>query len=122
MANQAHRLGDVMARATGPRASGGGRPRTDVASRRSVPERLVQVASRLFADRGFEGTSVQEIVEAASVTKGAMYHYFGSKDDLLYEIYGRVLRMQMEQLHLRPLVISSQVNVKRMAPQWQLAM
>jgi hypothetical protein len=32
------------------------------------------------------------------------------------------LRMQMEQLHLRPLVISSQLNVKRVAPQWQLAL
>jgi len=31
------------------------------------------------------------------------------------------LRMQIEQLHLRPLVISSQVSVNRMAPQWQLA-
>jgi hypothetical protein len=31
------------------------------------------------------------------------------------------LRMQMEQLHLRPLVISSQVNLNRTAPQWQLA-
>jgi AcrR family transcriptional regulator len=56
------------------------------------------VATKLFADRGYEGTSVQEIVEAAGVTKGAMYHYFGSKDDLLYEIYGRILRMQMERL------------------------
>jgi AcrR family transcriptional regulator len=41
---------------------------------------------------------VQEIVAAAGVTKGAMYHYFDSKDDLLYEIYGRVLRAQTEQL------------------------
>jgi len=85
-----------MGRATAPRSSGGG-SRTAVA-RGSVPERLVQVAAKLFAERGFEGTSVQEIVEAAGVTKGAMYHYFGSKDDLLYEIYGRVLRMQMERL------------------------
>ena len=28
-----------------------------------------------------------------------MYHYFDSKDDLLHEIYGRVLRMQMERLN-----------------------
>lgn len=65
---------------------------------RSVPERLLGAATRLFADRGYEGTSVQEVVVAAGVTKGAMYHYFGSKDDLLYEIYARVLRMQTEHL------------------------
>ncbi|MFL1377013.1 MULTISPECIES: TetR/AcrR family transcriptional regulator [unclassified Nocardiopsis] len=66
--------------------------------RGSVPERLLDAATRLFAERGYEGTSVQEIVVAAGVTKGAMYHYFGSKDDLLYEVYARVLRMQTEHL------------------------
>ncbi len=63
-----------------------------------VRQRLLSEATRLFAERGFEGTSVQEIVTAAGVTKGAMYHYFDSKDDLLHEIYGRLLRMQMERL------------------------
>ncbi|WP_327090013.1 TetR/AcrR family transcriptional regulator [Nonomuraea sp. NBC_01738] len=63
-----------------------------------VRGRLLAEATRLFADRGFEGTSVQEIVTAAGVTKGAMYHYFDSKDDLLHEIYARVLRMQMSRL------------------------
>ncbi|MFE6389771.1 TetR/AcrR family transcriptional regulator, partial [Nocardiopsis dassonvillei] len=65
---------------------------------RSVPERLLGAATRLFASNGYEGTSVQEVVAAAGVTKGAMYHYFGSKDDLLYEVYARVLRMQTEHL------------------------
>lgn len=64
----------------------------------TVPGRLLSVATRLFAERGFDRTSVQEIVEAAGVTKGAMYHYFDSKDDLLYEIYGRVLREQTVRL------------------------
>ncbi|MGH3520388.1 MAG: TetR/AcrR family transcriptional regulator [Haloechinothrix sp.] len=63
-----------------------------------VPTRLVEVATELFAKHGFESTSVQSIVEAAGVTKGAMYHHFESKDDLLYEIYARVLRMQTTQL------------------------
>ncbi|GAT70757.1 TetR/AcrR family transcriptional regulator [Planomonospora sp. ID91781] len=63
-----------------------------------VRQRLLSEATRLFAEQGFESTSVQEIVTAAGVTKGAMYHYFDSKDDLLREIYGRVLRMQMERL------------------------
>jgi AcrR family transcriptional regulator len=63
-----------------------------------VPQRLLAAATRLFADQGYDRTSVQEIVEAAGVTKGALYHYFGSKDDLLHEIYGRLLRLQQERL------------------------
>ncbi|WP_433353728.1 TetR/AcrR family transcriptional regulator [Microtetraspora malaysiensis] len=72
--------------------------RSGVAAEEPVRHRLLAEATRLFAERGFESTSVQEIVTAAGVTKGAMYHYFGSKDDLLQEIYGRVLRLQMERL------------------------
>ncbi|MCX2729759.1 TetR/AcrR family transcriptional regulator [Saccharopolyspora sp. NFXS83] len=64
----------------------------------TVPQRLLAAATRLFAEHGFETTSVQQIVDAAGVTKGAMYHYFGSKDDLLYEIYARVLRVQTARM------------------------
>jgi AcrR family transcriptional regulator len=72
--------------------------RRPVSAASGVDERLLAEATRLFAKQGFDRTSVQEIVEAAGVTKGAMYHYFGSKDDLLHEIYGRVLREQTERL------------------------
>ncbi|MER7762864.1 TetR/AcrR family transcriptional regulator [Streptomyces sp. NPDC097619] len=63
-----------------------------------VPRRLLAAATRLFAERGYDRTSVQEIVDAAGVTKGALYHYFDSKDDLLYEVYARMLRLQQERL------------------------
>ncbi|MFI0449990.1 TetR/AcrR family transcriptional regulator [Actinomadura sp. 6N118] len=63
-----------------------------------IPDRLLAVATRMFAEKDYASTSVQEIVEAAGVTKGAMYHYFGAKDDLLYEIYHRLLAMQMSRL------------------------
>ena len=72
--------------------------RRPVSAASGVDERLLAEATRLFAKQGFDRTSVQEIVEAAGVTKGAMYHYFGSKDDLLHEIYGRVLRDQTARL------------------------
>jgi AcrR family transcriptional regulator len=65
---------------------------------RPVKERLLRVATRLFARHGFESTSVQDIVDAAGVTKGAMYHYYGSKDDLLYEVYHQLLTMQTSRL------------------------
>src|ERR1700722_15280446 len=75
-------------------SAGGARP----GAGRPVKERLLRVATRLFARHGFEGTSVQDIVDAAGVTKGAMYHYYGSKDDLLYEVYHQVLTMQTSHL------------------------
>jgi AcrR family transcriptional regulator len=72
--------------------------RAPKAARPPVKERLLRVATRLFARHGFEGTSVQDIVDAAGVTKGAMYHYYGSKDDLLFEVYHQVLSMQTSHL------------------------
>ncbi|MFC9949327.1 TetR/AcrR family transcriptional regulator, partial [Streptomyces prasinus] len=73
-------------------------PRTTDGDGPPVPQRLLAAATRLFAEQGYDRTSVQEIVEAAGVTKGALYHYFGSKDDLLHEVYARVLRVQQERL------------------------
>jgi AcrR family transcriptional regulator len=79
---------------------------------RPVKERLLRVATRLFARHGFEGTSVQDIVDAAGVTKGAMYHYYGSKDDLLYEVYHQLLTMQMS--HLTDIVKGSGTAAERL--------
>jgi AcrR family transcriptional regulator len=77
---------------------GAGPEATAVESLAPVQERLLAAASRLFAERGFALTSVQEIVEQAGVTKGAMYHYYSSKDDLLQQIYSRLLAVQTERL------------------------
>jgi AcrR family transcriptional regulator len=63
-----------------------------------VIERLGRVSVELFAEHGYAQTSVQQIVDAAGVTKGALYHYFTSKDDLLFDIYDRLLSMQREHL------------------------
>jgi AcrR family transcriptional regulator len=60
--------------------------------------RIVDAAVSLFAEKGFHSTSVQEVVDRAAVTKGAMYHYFRSKDDLLYEIYHRLIGRQLADL------------------------
>ncbi len=64
----------------------------------AVETRILAAAVRLFAEQGFDGTSVQEIVERAEVTKGALYHYFDSKNDLLFEIYHSLLSRQLADL------------------------
>ncbi|KQY47337.1 TetR/AcrR family transcriptional regulator [Cellulomonas sp. Root137] len=64
----------------------------------SVVDDITQAAVDLFSTQGYANTSVQQIVEAAGVTKGAMYHYFESKDDLLFSIYERMLTLQTNHL------------------------
>jgi AcrR family transcriptional regulator len=56
---------------------------TSAASKATATRRsLVAAARGLFGERGFAATSVDEIVRAAGVTKGALYHHFTDKDDL----------------------------------------
>ena len=43
---------------------------------------LVRAARSLFAERGFAGTSIEDIVRAAGVTRGALYHHFADKTEL----------------------------------------
>jgi TetR/AcrR family transcriptional regulator len=45
-------------------------------------ERILLAAANLFANKGYAGTAVREIVEAAGVTKPTLYYYFKNKEDL----------------------------------------
>jgi AcrR family transcriptional regulator len=50
---------------------------------------LVDVALRLFAEHGMERTSIKDIAAASGVAPGLLYHYFRSKEDLLWAIIER---------------------------------
>nr|MBA2542420.1 TetR family transcriptional regulator [Deltaproteobacteria bacterium] len=49
--------------------------------------KIVEVARSLFAARGYEAVSLDEIAAAARVTKGAIYHHFANKRDLFRVVY-----------------------------------
>ncbi|WP_232676203.1 TetR/AcrR family transcriptional regulator [Nocardioides sp. R-C-SC26] len=57
---------------------------------------LVSSALRLFEEHGFDRTSLQQIVGDANLTKGAFYHHFESKEDLLWRIQDEYLETQRE--------------------------
>jgi AcrR family transcriptional regulator len=52
-------------------------------SKARTRERLLSEAERLFRERGYAATSLEQIADAADVTKGAIYGHFASKEDLL---------------------------------------
>ena len=51
---------------------------------------LMDAARRLFTERGYDGVGTEEIVRAAGVTRGALYHHFGGKAELLEAVYERL--------------------------------
>lgn len=53
-----------------------------MADQSPIAQQILQVAIRLFAEKGYEATSTREIVEAAGVTKPMLYYYFQSKEGL----------------------------------------
>jgi TetR/AcrR family transcriptional regulator, cholesterol catabolism regulator len=75
------------------KASGGYAPEE---TRRAI----IDSALKLFGQKGYAVTSVQEIADAAGVTKGAFYHHFESKEDLLRLIHDEFLDYQLAILRM----------------------
>lgn len=91
------------------------------ASRRTQSERraatrgaLVAAARELFAERGFAAVGREEIVERAGVTRGAMYHYFASKEDLFRVVYEAVERDMCEAIGVAAMAGSGPVEELRL--------
>jgi len=57
-----------------------------------VRERLLEVATELFARKGYSATTTREIVDAARVTKPVLYYYFRSKEGIYLELMERAFK------------------------------
>ncbi|GAA4080533.1 MULTISPECIES: TetR/AcrR family transcriptional regulator [Actinomadura] len=66
-----------------------GPPRRRRMSRAERERQMLDVAEQVFTERGYRGTSMDEIAERCGVSKPMLYEYFGSKDGLLLACMGR---------------------------------
>jgi TetR/AcrR family transcriptional regulator, cholesterol catabolism regulator len=60
-------------------------------------QQVVTTAAALFARRGFQVTSMDELSEATGLGSGGLYHYIGSKQKLLFEIFGQLMHPLLDQ-------------------------
>ncbi|PEB56946.1 TetR family transcriptional regulator [Bacillus pseudomycoides] len=70
---------------------------------------IIEMAMKLFANKGVNATSVQEIVTACGISKGAFYLYFKSKDELLLAI----LRYYYDKIQKKMMVIDGESLLPR---------
>lgn len=68
----------------------------------STRQRIIEQAAPLFNQRGFEGCSMQDVLEATGLEKGGVYRHFESKEELAVEVFryawGRAVKMRWEGL------------------------
>jgi AcrR family transcriptional regulator len=62
----------------------------------STEKRIIEAALELFAAKGFQATGIRDIAEAAGVSSAALYHYMGTKSDLLVRVMVETLTPCLE--------------------------
>ena len=65
--------------------------------KKSSRERLLEAAAKVFAERGYQAASVDEIAAAAGLSKGAVYWNFSSKDELFHALLEERIDRQIEE-------------------------
>jgi len=70
---------------------------SEVTQANEAETRLLNSALELFSEKGYEGTSIREIIEGAGVTRPVLYYYFENKEDL----FRRVFETMFSQLIVR---------------------
>ncbi|MFF3289031.1 TetR family transcriptional regulator [Streptomyces sp. NPDC003023] len=80
------------------RASGGRRARRVRMTGAERREQLLDIGRALFAEKGFEGTSVEEIAAKAGVSKPVVYEHFGGKEGLYAVVVDREMRQLLDMV------------------------
>lgn len=60
-------------------------------------QEILRVAERLFHQDGYHATSLDDVAEVIGFTKPAIYHYFESKEDILFELRDRIIREALDR-------------------------
>lgn len=74
--------------------------RTQAADYDRRREAIVDRAARLFASSGFRGTSVSDLAKACETSKSLLYHYYPSKEDVLYAVMSSHIDQLCEDVEL----------------------
>ncbi|MDF2592775.1 MAG: hypothetical protein K0S75_2241 [Clostridia bacterium] len=69
---------------------------------------LVEIAEKLFLEKGYEETSIEDILKASGLSKGGFYHYFESKEEVLAESINEFAESLLRELE--PIIDDQELN------------
>jgi TetR/AcrR family transcriptional regulator, cholesterol catabolism regulator len=61
-------------------------------------QEILRTAARLFQQRGYDATSMNDVAAALRLSKGGLYHHFQSKDEILFEIMNHAMEITQERV------------------------
>ncbi len=61
-------------------------------------QEILRTAARLFQQRGYDATSMNDVAAALKLSKGGLYHHFQSKDEILFEIMNHAMQMTEDRV------------------------
>jgi AcrR family transcriptional regulator len=77
-------------------------------------DQIIEVGTRLFADRGYHAVTLDEVAEKLEVSKGTLYHHISSKEEILREICNRGMKKTTkEMLDIQKSDISPKEKVRK---------
>lgn len=61
-------------------------------------EEILRAAAAVLAEKGYHGTTMEEVAAKLFMTKGSMYYYFKNKDDILYHCHQMIMEISLEKI------------------------
>ena len=61
-------------------------------------QEILRTAARLFQQRGYDATSMNDVAAALKLSKGGLYHHFQSKDEILFEIMDHAMEITQQRV------------------------
>ena len=61
-------------------------------------QEILRTAARLFQQRGYDATSMNDVAAALKLSKGGLYHHFQSKDEILFEIMNHAMDITQQRV------------------------
>src|SRR5271154_3420384 len=61
-------------------------------------QEILRTAARLFQQRGYDATSMNDVAAALKLSKGGLYHHFRSKDEILFEIMNHAMQITEDRV------------------------